>query len=112
MKRNRYHLKVGAAGGRSLQGPTDEKFDLEFHEYSTDGHWEHPDEGVSGADVVRLFLDYANDGTEWRESIEWKRMVVDTEDRRDQKASPEVYPSTWKEIAKESLKIFFKELGK
>ena len=59
------------AGGSVADG-----FQLEYQEFSRDGHWEHEDSADVSADVViQAFQWYAQDDDRWRTELKWKRLV-------------------------------------
>ena len=53
-----------------------EEFQLEYQEFSLDGHWEHVNtRNLDGETVVRALLWYAADDERWRTENEWKRFI-------------------------------------
>lgn len=57
-------------------GSVSEGFELEYQEFSRDGHWEHENSGEVPADVViQAFQWYAQDDDRWRTQLHWKRLV-------------------------------------
>ena len=61
------------AGGSFKEG-----FQLEYQEFSPDGHWEHINShNIDGETVVRSLLWYAADDERWRSENQWKRLACE-----------------------------------
>jgi hypothetical protein len=87
------------AGGSESDG-----FQLEYQEFSRDGHWEHENSGNVPLEIVVQTLQwYAQDDDRWRTQHKWKRLVRSELEERNKGAWRE-----WEES--QPKKGFFKSI--